>query len=117
MKQKTFVEYTGGPLLFNDNFFADEEEMFDYHDDVNIFADAELCNEEKLGYNLSAICLYEDIKERLFEEMEDPDRIKIQGEDELIKALQAFIDCQDQTIFVPNGKFVRLERPEEEANG
>jgi hypothetical protein len=43
MKQKTFVEYKGEPIYYNDNHFSDEEEMFDYYDDENVF-EAELCD-------------------------------------------------------------------------
>lgn len=115
MRVKPFVEYTGGPLLFNDNFFADEEEMFDYHDDVDVFADAELCDKEILGYQDCPASLLEDIVERITDEVEEPERMDVQGKQELLAALKTFLDAQTQVLFVPNGKFVRLERPKEES--
>jgi hypothetical protein len=109
---KQFVEYTGGPLYYNDNHFSDEEEMFDYYDDENVF-EAELCDTKKIGCDLNVEDIIENIEARVLKRCDPEHDWKVAGLSELQEALERFKECQTQFMLVPNGKFVRLERPEE----
>lgn len=110
---KQFVEYTGGPLYFNDHYFNDEEELFDYYDDVDTFIDVELCDIKKIGYDLNVESIVEDIEVKVLQYCDPDHNWKVEGLGELQAALEKFKECQTQSVLVPNGKFVRLERSKE----
>jgi hypothetical protein len=117
MKQKTFVEYKGEPIYYNDNHYGDECEFWDEmegnytEEDMPESFEVEICDTEKIGHNLSPDGIIEDLEYQMLCEMEDDSIVTVHGKDELREALRVFLDKQDP-CYVPSGKFAIIKRSE-----
>ena len=108
------VPYDGGPVYDGDRYFQNDEDYWEHYYEGDADGRVELCDEKKLGYDVTPDNVLDYLNEHMLENIEDNDTVKIEGEEELRVALEKFFDSQTYMVWVTNGKKAILEKPESE---
>lgn len=106
------VPYDGGPVYDGDRYFQNDEDYWEHYYEGDADGRVELCDEKKLGYEVTPDNVLDYLNERMLEDVEDNETAKIEGEAELRVALEKFFDSQTYMLWVTNGKKAILEKPE-----